>query len=210
MPVRACGEPKRLVDGVLLGEKTPFLDLPDLETQRLRIRRLTMRDAEDIYAYSRDPLVAKHVLWDAQRHVGEAKSYIRAQIRKYRSGEPASWGIELKETGRVIGTIGYMWWQPDNSTVEVGYSLAREYWGKGIMTEALREVLRYTFSTLRMHRVEAQYETDNAASGRVMEKCGMRHEGTLRGRLFNKGRYVDVELYGMLAEDYNKVKPSAV
>lgn len=179
-----------------------FDDMPRLETPRLILRRLEMRDAPDLFDYSRDPQVAKHVLWDAQTSVSEARAYVRYMLRRYRTGEPASWGIEEKETGRVVGTIGYMWYQRDNNACEVGYSLARRRWNRGYMTEALAEVLRFSFEELGVHRVEAQHEVENAASGAVMRKCGMRKEGTLRGRLYNKGRYVDVDLYAMLREDY--------
>ena len=178
-----------------------FDDMPRLETPRLILRRLEMRDAPDLFDYSRDPQVAKHVLWDAQTSVSEARAYVRYMLRRYRAGEPASWGIEEKETGRVVGTIGYMWYQRDNNACEVGYSLARRRWNRGYMTEALAEVLRFSFEELGVHRVEAQHEVENAASGAVMRKCGMRKEGTLRGRLYNKGRYVDVDLYAMLRED---------
>ena len=179
-----------------------FDDMPRLETPRLILRRLEMRDAPDLFDYSRDPQVAKHVLWDAQTSVSESRAYVRYMLRRYRAGEPASWGIEEKETGRVVGTIGYMWYQRDNNACEVGYSLARRRWNRGYMTEALAEVLRFSFEELGVHRVEAQHEVENAASGAVMRKCGMRKEGTLRGRLYNKGRYVDVDLYAMLREDY--------
>ena len=179
-----------------------FDDMPRLETPRLILRRLEMRDAPDLFDYSRDPQVAKHVLWDAQTSVSEARAYVRYMLRRYRAGEPASWGIEEKATGRVVGTIGYMWYQRDNNACEVGYSLARRRWNRGYMTEALAEVLRFSFEELGVHRVEAQHEVENAASGAVMRKCGMRKEGTLRGRLYNKGRYVDVDLYAMLREDY--------
>ena len=182
----------------------PYGYMPELDTPRLRLRKLTMRDAQDIYDYSRDPQVAKHVLWDAHRSVGESRAYLRYMLRKYRMGEPASWGIELKSTGRIIGTIGYMWIQSDNAAAEVGYSLSRAHWGQGIMTEALRAVIDYAFSSLRLNRIEAIHEVDNPASGAVMRKCGMLHEGTLREKLMNKGRYVDVELYAALRRDFTR------
>ena len=176
--------------------------MPELTTPRLRLRKLTMRDAEDIYRYGRDPEVARHVLWDAYRSIGEARAYLRYMLRKYRAHEPASWGIELRETGAVVGTIGFMWIQEDNAAAEVGYSLARDQWNKGLMTEALQAVIDYGFGRLNLNRIEAQHETTNPASGAVMRKCGMLHEGTLRGRLYNKGRYVDVQLYAILRQDY--------
>ena len=178
--------------------------MPTLETPRLRLRKLSMRDAQDIFDYSQDPQVARYVLWEAQTSLSEARSYIRFMLRKYRLGEPASWGIEWKETGRIIGTIGFMWIQRDNAAAEVGYSLSRAYWNRGIMTEALAEILRYGFRSLNLNRIEAQHETENPASGAVMRKCGMQREGILRQRLLNKGRFVDVELYAILRRDFQK------
>ena len=175
--------------------------MPVLETPRLILRRINLRDAEDIFAYSQDPEVARHVLWDAQKRLSEAKEFCRWQRRQYRQDEPASWGIVVKETGRLGGTIGYMEYKPDHATVEVGYSLARPLWNRGYMTEALKEVIEYTFSRMDIHRIECQHEADNPASGRVMEKCGMRREGVLRGRLYNKGRYRDMCLYAILRDD---------
>ncbi len=179
-----------------------FERLPPLETPRLMLRRLTMRDAQDIFAYSRDPEVARHVLWSAHRTIFDTRAYLRFILRQYREREPSSYGIVLKATGRVIGTIGFMSYSQENSTVEVGYSLARSAWNQGYMTEALRAVLRLSFEDMRIHRVEAQHEVDNPASGAVMRKCGMLHEGTLRGRIYNKGRFSDVELYAMLRSDW--------
>ena len=176
--------------------------MPTLETPRLRLRKLSMRDAQDIFDYSQDPQVARYVLWEAQTSLSEARSYIRFMLRKYRLGEPASWGIEWKETGRIIGTIGFMWIQRDNAAAEVGYSLSRAYWNRGIMTEALRALLRYGFRSMNLNRIEAQHETENPASGAVMRKCGMQREGLLRQRLLNKGRFVDVELYAILRKDF--------
>ena len=180
--------------------------MPTLETDRLILRRITMRDAKDIFAYSRDPEVARHVLWSAQRDIGEARDYCRFMMKRYRSDLPSSWGIIQKQTNQLVGTIGYMDYSEDNASVEVGYSLAHWLWNGGYMTEALRRVIGYTFDAMDINRIEAQHELDNPASGRVMEKCGMRKEGELRQRLYNKGKYVDVALYAILREDYEKQK----
>ena len=183
-----------------------FSRLPVLETPRLILRTVAMRDAADIYGYSRDPEVARHVLWDAHRSVADSRAYIRFIQRQYRDGAPSSYAIVLKETERVIGTIGFMAYSEENSTVEVGYSLARAQWNRGLMTEALNALLELSFDRMHLHRVEAQHEVSNPSSGRVMLKCGMRHEGTLRGRIFNKGRFTDVELYAILREDWNRLR----
>ena len=89
-------------------EISPFDVMPVLETERLVLRKLEMRDAADIYEYSRDPLVAKHVLWDAHTSIADSRGYLRYMLRKYRNGEPSSYGIMEKASGKIIGTIGYM------------------------------------------------------------------------------------------------------
>ncbi len=180
--------------------------MPELNTPRLRLRKLTMQDSADIFRYSCDVQVARHVLWDAHRTIGDSRAYLRYMLRRYRQHDPASWGIEHRADGRIIGTIGFMWIQSDNSAAEVGYSLAREYWNQGLMTEALKAVIDYGFGRMNLNRIEAQHETANPASGAVMRKCGMQREGTLRERLYNKGRYVDVELYAILRRDYLAMK----
>lgn len=183
-----------------------MFSMPTLETKRLILRRITMRDAKDIFAYSRDEEVARHVLWSAQKDISEAKEYCRFMMKRYRCDQPSSWGIIEKATDRLVGTIGYMDYNEDNATVEVGYSLARWMWNGGYMTEALSRVIAYTFDAMDINRIEAQHELDNPSSGRVMEKCGMLKEGVMRQRLYNKGRYVDVALYAILKEDYEKKK----
>lgn len=187
---------------VLLAPEEYFAALPTLTTERLLLRPLTMRDAADMYAYARDPAVARHVLWDAHKSIADTRGYLRYIISQYRSGAPSSWGIVLRETNRLVGTIGFMSYSPMDSVVEVGYSLARACWNRGLMTEALGAVLHECFDVLHIHRVEAMHECDNPASGRVMAKCGMRCEGTLRGKVLNKGKFRDVALWAMLREDW--------
>lgn len=182
--------------------QTVFSSLPVLATPRLRLRPLSMRDEKDMFRYASDPAVSRHVLWDTHESPRETRAFLRAAIRQYRTGAPASFAIERLSDRRMIGTIGFMWLNTDHRSAEVGYSLARDCWNQGYCTEALRAVLRFGFDTLRLNRIEAQHETDNPASGRVMEKAGMRCEGTLRQRVFNKGRYSDVKLYAALRRDF--------
>lgn len=182
-----------------------FSSLPTLYTPRLTLRPVRMSDAGDLYEYSSDPQVAQHVLWDAHTSIHQTRGYIRYLLRQYRSAAPSTFVIALRSTGKVVGTIGFMWLQTENRSAEVGYSLSRAYWNQGLMTEALREVLRFGFDKLNLNRIEAQHESDNPASGRVMLKAGMRREGTLRQRIYNKGRYTDVELYAVLRQDFRSM-----
>jgi len=181
-----------------------FAHLPTILTPRLTLRPVRMSDAEDLYEYSRDPEVARHVLWDAHRSIHQTREYIRYLLRQYRSCAPSTFVIALRDTGKVIGTIGFMWIQPENRSAEVGYSLSRTYWNRGYMSEALRAIVEFGFMKLNLNRIEAQHECDNPASGHVMAHAGMKHEGTLRQRLYNKGRFVDVDVYAIIRSDFVK------
>ena len=178
-----------------------FSCLPVLETRDLILRRPRMKDAADIYSYSSDEEVARYVLWEPHRSVAETRSGLRELIRRARAGYPSSWVITLKESGRVIGTIGFVWYSAENCSAEIGYSLSRVFWNRGYATQALKAVSDEVFRALPLNRLEAQHDLRNPASGRVMQKCGFRREGILRSRIYNKGEYVDVALYALLRSD---------
>lgn len=181
-----------------------FSCLPRLETDRLILRPLQMDDAKDMYAYARDPEVSRHVLWDAHKSIWETRHFLRFARNQYRRGFPGSFAMELKESGRMIGTIGFMWVNPDYKSAEVGYSLSRDYWNRGLMTEALEAALRFGFEELKLNRIEAQHDTENPASGKVMAHCGMQFEGVMRSRVMNKGVFRDVAVYAILKNDWQK------
>lgn len=184
-----------------LSERAWFCHLPRLETRDLVLRPVARGDVQDIFAYASDPEVARFVLWDPHTSLSDTRAYIRYLRRLYREGLPSSWVMELKSTGKVVGSIGFVWYSPVNKSAELGYSLARPCWNRGLATQALRAVSRAVFSALPVNRLEAQHDVRNPASGRVMEKCGFQREGLLRGRVFNKGELVDVVLWSLLRSD---------
>ena len=181
-----------------------FFRLPDLETEDLILRKPRIRDAKDIYSYASDPEVARYVLWEPHRSVSETASFIRDLRARIRAGCPSSWVVVLRGTGTVIGTVGFVWYSAENNAAELGYSFSREYWNHGYATQALRAVIDAVFSSLPLNRLEAQHDVRNPASGRVMQKCGLTQEGILRGRILNKGEYVDTALYSILRSDWEK------
>lgn len=181
-----------------------FRKFKQLETERLLIRRISYKDAVDLYNYSKDPEVAQYVLWHAHTTLKQSKEYIDFLLYKYSTGKPASLGIIHKENQRLIGTIGFMELKPDCASADIGYSLHKAYWNKGLMTEALLAMLHYGFIELGLNRIEAVHESENPSSGRVLQKAGFQHEGHIRQKFFNKGRFVDVEQYAILFNDYIK------
>lgn len=188
-------------DGVLSPPEY-FSRLPVLETESLVLRRPAVKDAKDIFRYASDPEVARYVLWEPHRSLSETRAFVRDLRLRIRSGCPSSWVVTLRETGAVIGTIGFMWYSAENRSAELGYSFSREYWNRGYATQALGAVISSAFSSLPLNRLEAQHDVRNPASGRVMQKCGLRQEGILRDRILNKGEYADVALWAILRSDW--------
>lgn len=193
-------------DGGVMSPAAFFYRLPTLETADLILRKPAVKDAKDIFRYASDPEVARYVLWEPHRSVAETRSFVRFLRSRIRAGYPSSWVVVLKQTGAVIGTIGFIWYSETNRSAELGYSFSREYWNRGYATQALGAVIDASFTSLPLNRLEAQHDVRNPASGRVMEKCSLRQEGILRDRIVNKGEYVDAALYAVLRSDWENAQ----
>jgi [ribosomal protein S5]-alanine N-acetyltransferase len=184
-------------------ERTVFPDLPELETERLLLRKMRLDDADAMFAYASDPEVTRYVLWDTHRSIKDSESFLRFATEGYERGDFGGWGIVLKDSGAFVGTCGIeAGYAPEHARGELGYVLSREQWGKGLMPEAARAVIRFGFRRMGLNRVEARCIAENTASARVMEKVGMTYEGTLREREFIKGAYRDMRLYSILRREY--------
>lgn len=181
--------------------KLHFLANPTLETERLVLRRLTLDDAPDVFAYASDPEVTRFLLWDTHASLEDSVKFIQWSMVRYEKDEAGEWGIILKETGRLIGCMGIVKLNSAHFCAEIGYVLSRTHWRKGYMPEALRRLVRFCFEDLGLNRVEAVHAVENGASGRVMQKAGMSYEGTLRQKAFTKGRFWDVKSYSVLKSD---------
>lgn len=112
-----------------------------------------------------------------------------------------SWAIQLKSTGQPIGRMFGM--RPDDRVeqIELAYELGPDWWGRGLMTEAVREAIRFFLRDVGLNRVHANHAHENPASGRVMQKCGMTYEGTLRQACRCNNGLFDMVCYAILAED---------
>jgi len=186
-----------------MDDQTPvFLGNPTLETQRLHLRRLALEDAEAVYAYASDPEVTRFVLWETHRNLDDSRAFLQFTLDRYAKDECGEWGIVLKQTGQLIGTIGIVKVSPGHGWCEIGYVIGRPHWRQGYTAEAVRAVIRFAFERMNLNRVEAYHFVENGASGRVMQKVGMAHEGLQRQKFFVKGAHRDIEQYAILREDY--------
>lgn len=178
-----------------------YMGTPDLETDRLLLRRFTMKDAKDMYEYTSDPAVSKYVTWNTHQTINDSLGFIQFTLDKYKKDEAGDWGIVLKENNKFIGSCGFVWVDKTNLSGHIGYVLSRKYWNKGIMSEAVKILLKFGFNEMNLYRIEAFHKLPNEASGKVMQKVGMKYEGILRSRLFSKEQLWDVKLYAITKED---------
>lgn len=153
-----------------------------LETKRLLLRRQVLEDLDALWALYCNPEITKYIP-DAPRSRAEA----REELEWHMHGHPeypelGLWATIHKETGKFIGRCGLLPWTIDGQReVEVAYTLAQEYWGQGLATEAAQGILRYGFETLRLSRLICLIDPDHIASQRVAEKIGMALEKKVDG-----------------------------
>jgi ribosomal-protein-alanine N-acetyltransferase len=184
-------------------EMRAFADLPTLETKRLLLRKMSLNDAEEMLAYASDAEVAKYTSWERYGSIEDTRAFLADAERRYLENLPVAWAVVLKAEGRLIGTCGFGSWQPEHRRAEIGYALARPYWGQGLTPEAVRAVFGYGFGRMGLNRIQATCMVENVASARVMEKVGMRFEGILRQFVFRRGVYEDLNMYAILADEWD-------
>lgn len=181
--------------------KDIFDNLPELETERLILRKITMEDIDDIHTYASNPEVSKYVFWNAHDTREVTEKYVKMILALYEEGKIAPWGIQYKKNHTLIGTADFVSWQPQHKTAEIGYGLSKDYWGLGIATEAAKELIRFGMSEMDLVRVQAKCIVANKGSERVMEKAGMEFEGILRKFIYVKGAHYDVKMYANIKDD---------
>ena len=172
--------------------------LPTLETPRLKLRPYTEADIAELL-----PLIGTREV--AATTLRIAHPYTEQDARDFLTlaQEPGRiWlAITLRRDGRQMGGVGLRV-DDQHRHAELGYWLGVPYWGQGYATEAAREMLRYGFEELGLHRVFASHFKHNPASGRILVKLGMRYEGCQREHLRKWDEFVDSELYGLLRQEW--------
>ncbi len=171
---------------------------PILETERLRLRAITMADAEDVFDYAKDPESNKYMPWETHVTMADTIEYLETIPKNHASRERLSFAITLKPNGKFIGSCDFHTISVTHHRVMLGYLLNRKYWGMGYMSEAVREMIRFAFEEMGMHRVSAHCDEDNIRSARVMERCGMKLEGLLKDYELRRGVFVSTRVYAVI------------
>lgn len=178
-------------------------DLPTLETEHLKLRKINIGDVQAIHEYASDAEVTSRTTWDVHRSVEDTRQYVNNLLQRQQLGLSAIWAITEKGgTGRLIGECGFRAIAAENGRAEIVFVLGRNYWGKGYMSEATHAVLKYAYGTLGLNRVEALVDGDDLATMRVLKRNEMRLEGTMRQAVRVRGAYRDAKLYAGLRSEF--------
>lgn len=176
-----------------------FAENQYLETERLLLRPITLADADDMFEYGSDEETVTFV-FPLHQSVRDTKE----NIANYFMSEPfGKYGMEIKETGKLIGTIEIRIIEK-HAIGDIGYTLNKDFWGMSYMPEAAREILRLGFEELQLIRIFAEHDIDNPNSGRVMEKIGMKVEGTVPNARICKGKVVTDVMRGITVEEWQR------
>ena len=174
-----------------------------LETERLILRRFTIDDAEAMFQnWANDDEVTKYLTWPTHTDVSVSKTVISSWLELYQKPEHYSWTMVLKEIGEPLGSIAAVERRDDIKMVHIGYCIGRKWWYKGYTSEALKELMRFFFEEVGVNRIESRHDPRNPNSGKVMLKCGLQYEGTMRESDINNQGICDAARYALLAEDY--------
>lgn len=182
----------------------------ELETDRLRLRKFELTDAEAIYNnWANDSDVTKYLMWPTHTDIGITSSVLGEWVNHYNDDTFYLWAIVLKSNGiEPIGNISIVKMDDRIGMVHVGYCIGKKWWNYGIASEALSELIRFFFEEVKVNRIEARHDSKNPNSGKVMKKCGMAFEGTLKQGDWNNQGICDCSMYGIVREDYYKDKMS--
>lgn len=178
------------------------LPAPTLSTARLRLRPFADSDADDLFALHSNADVLRY--WDSPpwRDRGRAARFLAACREMADEGTGARLAVDRASDGAFLGWCTLSRWNPDYRSASLGYCYGQAAWGQGYATEAARELLRWAFETLDLNRVQAETDTRNLASARVLEKLGFLREGTLREDCVVNGEVSDSWVYGLIRREW--------
>jgi [ribosomal protein S5]-alanine N-acetyltransferase len=178
--------------------------LPTINTTRLVLRWIRAEDVDDFYAVYSNPEVMRYWSTPPLPDKDAASKLINEIHESINRDDILKWGIALRSSDKLIGSITLFHLDFTHRRAEIGYAQGRAYWGQGYMQEALKAVIHHAFEILNLHRIEADVDPRNAASKRTLERLGFQREGYLRERWQVNGEIQDALYYGLLRPDWER------
>ena len=178
-----------------------------LETGRLILRRFEPGDGKAMYSnWASDPRVTKFLMWPTHRSIEESESICSDWVGHYDEPDYYLWAIVPKELGEPVGSIAAVDVNDRAQSVHIGYCMGYDWWGRGLMAEALRAVIKFFFEEVGVDSVTSRHDPRNPNSGRVMLKAGMTREGTMRCGDSNNQGICAKAWYSLTREEYERAK----
>jgi len=178
--------------------QTIFQPFPELETERLILRRPLPSDAEEMFRYRSDPQLMRYIPHRLAGKLEEVQETLVTVNNLIDTGKGLNWALTLKDDPTIIGMAGYVRIIEDHYRAEVGYMLHTPHHGKGLVSEAVRAILDFGYREMKLHSVEAVVNTENEASKRVLERMGFSKDALFRDYLCHAGRFSDAHVYSIL------------
>lgn len=175
---------------------------PQLETERLLLREVTKVDAEGLFNCFSNELVTRYYGLEKFENIGQAEAFVDFFAKSYEEKKGIRWGIEVKDSPGIIGTIGFNNWFQKHKRAEIGYEIHPDYWRKGYTSEAISQIIQYGFNELGLTRIGAVVFTVNEASNQLLTKVGFQQEGILRGYIYQNEEPNDTYVYSILKKEY--------
>ncbi len=172
--------------------------LPTLTTSRLRLRPFVSEDAPDIQRLANEPLIYETTLKIPHPYLSQdAEKWIATHQMDFEQEKGVCLAIVSKTEEHLLGCIS-LTLTPQHQRAEMGYWIGVPHWNQGYGTEAAREIVRYGFEDLKLHKIAANHFADNTPSGRIMQKIGMIREGQFQDHFFKDDRAISIVVYGIL------------
>ena len=185
------------------GENMIHVGTKEIETERLNLRKFIGSDTNAAFKnWCSDDNVTKFLTWPTHVNLSITEAILKDWIKSYEKENFYQWAIVLKDTNELIGSISIVSIHDKTNSVEIGYCIGTNWWNKGFVSEAFSALITFMFEEMKVNRVEAHHDTNNPNSGKVMMKCGLKYEGTLRQSDFNNQGIVDASYYSILANEY--------
>jgi ribosomal-protein-alanine N-acetyltransferase len=181
--------------------KNIFKSFPELETERIRLRKIYPDDANEIFLIRSNDKIMRFL--DIPRHysISDSQKLIETAEESYKKETGINWAIIEKLSNSFIGYIGFIRIYSEHCRAEIGYVLKPEYWGKGFMYETINRLVRFGFKEMNLHSIEANVNPLNERSQKVLGRVGFKKEAYFRENYLFDGKFLDSEIYSLLEKD---------
>ena len=184
--------------------KMKFTPFPNLSSERLNLRQISLTDENEILFLRSDKRVMKFLDRPMAKSINDSRQFIHSINVGINKNEAITWAITLKNDSKLIGTIGY--WQifKKHFRAEIGFILHPDFQGKGIMQEAINKIIKYGFDVMKLHSIEANVNPKNVSSIKLLKRNNFIREGYFKANYYYNGKFLDSAIYSLLNNKKHK------